>query len=116
MTTNFIKTIALFFALATVSWSATAGNETTKTEKVFASAIATPVTPAQKEIVSLHFANEMQNAQLTLCNSTGEVVKTISNINGLDVIIDKAELDNEVYYFTLTNSLQNSVVGKLVIQ
>ena len=103
------KTIALFFALVTVSWSAFAGNETTKTENVFASAIATPVTPAQKQIVSLHFANEMQNAQLTLC-------KTISNINGLDVIIDKAELDNEVYYFTLTNNLQNSVVGKLVIQ
>lgn len=110
------KTIALFFALVTVSWSAFAGNETAKTENVFASAIATPVTPAQKQIVSLHFANEMQNAQLTLCSNTGEVVKTISNINGLDVIIDKAELENEVYYFTLTNNLQNLVVGKLVVQ
>ena len=116
MTTNFIKRIALFFALVTVSWSATAGNEHAKTEKIFASAIAAPVTPEQRQVVTLSFDNEMKNAQLTLCNNTGEVVKTISNISGLDVNIDRADLDSDVYYFTLTNNLQSSILGKLVIQ
>lgn len=121
MTTTIAKIAALLtIVLLSISSVDARNNENNQwedtTQKVFASAIATPVVPAQKQVITLDFGATLTDAQLTICNNTGEVVKTIQHINGAEVSIDRSSLGNEVYYFTLTDQQQNTVVGKLVIQ
>lgn len=114
-----------FFILVMVllsTFSLNAGNTNTadscnnNQDIIHASAIATSVQSTQKQVLTLNFGSQLNDAELNICNTLGEVVKTVSHINGQEVYIDRSELSNETYYFQLSQSNQLTIIGKLIMQ
>ena len=103
------------------TFSLNAGNTNTadscnNSQCIHASAIAASVQSTQKQVLTLNFGTQLNNAELNICNTLGEVVKTVSHINGQEAYIDRSELSNETYYFQLSQSNQPTIIGKLIVQ
>ena len=118
-------TANVLFTLVMILWtslSLNAGNTNQAdssnigSPSVHASAIANSVQSVQKEVLTLNFGSQLNNAELNICNTTGEVVKTVSHINGQEVYIDRSELSSDVYYFQLSQNNQSTIIGKLIVR
>jgi D-alanyl-D-alanine carboxypeptidase len=64
---------------------------------------------------TLRTDNALQNATLTVYNSSGQTVKQIKNINGQTVVLLRDNLASGLYFIRLTEDNKIIVVDKLVI-
>lgn len=69
--------------------------------------------PAQnKLIIEIQF--DVRKAELDIFNSTGQIIKSYSNINSKQISIETTDLNNGLYFFTLQNG-DKQVNGKFII-
>ncbi|MFH1319622.1 MAG: T9SS type A sorting domain-containing protein [Bacteroidota bacterium] len=69
--------------------------------------------PAQYEL-TIQTTTNLVNAELTIYDPLGQVVKSISKINGKQITIDSKELSNGLYFMLLKND-NKQVTGKFII-
>lgn len=83
--------------------------------KTHASAVAAQVSSEQKEVIALHFNTILNNATVTICDMYGEIVSTVSDVNGKDVYVDQNGLNNAPYYFQIEQKNKTNIIGKLLV-
>jgi hypothetical protein len=69
--------------------------------------------PARYEL-NIKTSIKLINADMTIFNSLGQVIKTITKINGQQLAIDVKELSNGLYFILLKNG-NNQIPGKFII-
>lgn len=103
--------VACITLLQTTNVYAVNGEET----KTHASAVAAQVISEQKEVIALHFNTTLNNATVTICDMYGEIVSTVSDVNGKDVYVDQNGLNNAPYYFQIEQKNKTNIIGKLLV-
>ena len=74
-----------------------------------------PNPSAQVVNVKINPALKINNAELKIMDYTGKAVKIISGINSNDIIFERNELANGIYFYQLTGSDKMKVNGKFVL-
>lgn len=64
---------------------------------------------------TLETTQHLQNATLAIYNTTGQKVKQLENINGQEIILQRANLPAGLYYFKITQHNQVFSMGKLIV-
>jgi hypothetical protein len=64
----------------------------------------------------IHFATEQKNTSIKITDVQGKEIKTISGINGKQVIIDKGETEDGIYFMHVINENGTVLNRKIVIQ
>ncbi len=64
---------------------------------------------------TLQFNSSIKNAELNIYNLYGQKVKTINNISGDQIKIERRNLNAGSYFYELKQDNKNIVTGKLII-
>jgi len=67
------------------------------------------------DITTIQTNDQMENATMTIYNSSGQIVKEISGINGKLIMINKDDLQNGLYFIRLTQADEIIATEKLII-
>jgi hypothetical protein len=67
------------------------------------------------EITAIQFNSALYNAELDVFNAYGQKAKTITQISGYKIEIDRGDLASGIYFIRLTQDNETFKTGKLII-